>query len=76
MRTVVDGQQRIRAILGFLNGDFKISSAHNKKFKGLAFDDLPDDVQDSFRNYEKGATIALVIADCVSINLFNLIDIG
>ena len=30
IRVVVDGQQRLRAILGFINGDFKISRAHNK----------------------------------------------
>jgi uncharacterized protein with ParB-like and HNH nuclease domain len=27
-RTVADGQQRLRAILEFYNGDYKISKAH------------------------------------------------
>lgn len=33
-RTVVDGQQRLRAILEFINGDYMISRAHNKEYAG------------------------------------------
>ncbi|CAI8819947.1 GmrSD restriction endonuclease domain-containing protein [Pseudomonas chlororaphis] len=54
VRTVVDGQQRLRAILGFINGDFKISRAHNKDYAALTFDDLPEEVQSEFLKYEIG----------------------
>ncbi|WP_426174893.1 DUF262 domain-containing protein [Massilia sp. TWR1-2-2] len=54
IRTVVDGQQRIRAILGFINGDFKVSRAHNKEFASLSFSELPEDIQSDFLKYEIG----------------------
>lgn len=54
VRTVVDGQQRLRAILGYINGDFKVSRAHNKDYAALLFNDLPEDVQSEFLKYEIG----------------------
>jgi hypothetical protein len=42
IRTVVDGQQRLRTILSFISGDFKVSRAHNKELANLTFDELPD----------------------------------
>ncbi len=54
VRTVVDGQQRLRTILGFLAGDFVISRAHNKELAGKRFEDLPPDLQSEFRKYEIG----------------------
>lgn len=57
IRTVVDGQQRIRAILEFINGDFRISSAHNREFARMTFFDLPDETQHDFRNYEIGCDL-------------------
>ena len=36
VRVVVDGQQRLRAILEFISGAFRISRAHNREFAGLA----------------------------------------
>jgi len=54
IRTVVDGQQRLRAILGFIKGDFKISRAHNREYAGLYFDDLPEELKSEFLKYEIG----------------------
>lgn len=54
VRTVVDGQQRIRAILGFVAGDFRISRAHNKEFAGKKFEELSEDFQSEFLKYEIG----------------------
>lgn len=54
IRTVVDGQQRLRAILGYINGDFKVSRAHNKDYAAMMFEDLPEDVQSEFLKYEIG----------------------
>ena len=60
IRTVVDGQQRIRSILEFISGDFKISRAHNKEFAGYTFEKLPGDVQDDIRKYEIGVDVYLM----------------
>jgi len=57
IRVVVDGQQRLRAILGFINGDFKISRAHNKEFAGYTFERLPSDYQKSYLQYELGVDV-------------------
>jgi 5-methylcytosine-specific restriction endonuclease McrA len=48
---VVDGQQRIRAILEFLNKEFAVSKEDNKEYGGKEFDQLPDGVKTDFWNY-------------------------
>ncbi|NJN99324.1 MAG: DUF262 domain-containing protein [Anaerolineales bacterium] len=57
VRVVVDGQQRIRAILGFINNDFKISRAHSKEYAGLTFNLLPPEVQNDLLKYELGVDL-------------------
>jgi hypothetical protein len=60
VRVVVDGQQRLRAILEFINGDFKISRAHNKKLAGFTFAKLKD--QGSFLQYALGVDLVFDMA--------------
>lgn len=62
LRIVVDGQQRLRAILEYLDGDFKISRAHNKEFAGYRYDDLPEDVKRDFLKYEIGVDVLFDIS--------------
>lgn len=50
-RVVVDGQQRITAILEFLNGEFPLGRPYSGDFKGARFNDLPEDVQSDFLSY-------------------------
>jgi uncharacterized protein with ParB-like and HNH nuclease domain len=57
IRVVVDGQQRLRTILSFMDGDFKISRAHNKEYAGMRFGDLPDKVQNDYKKYEIGVDV-------------------
>ncbi len=57
VRTVVDGQQRLRAILDFIDGNLKISRAHNREFAGFTFDRLPDDIKKDFLHYEMGVDL-------------------
>ncbi len=57
IRTVVDGQQRLRTILSFYSGDFKISRAHHKELAGKDFDELPRDFKDDFLKYEIGVDL-------------------
>jgi hypothetical protein len=52
VRIVVDGQQRLRAIIGFVNEDFTISRAHNQELAGVPFSELPQEVRDDFYQYE------------------------
>lgn len=56
-RTVVDGQQRLRAILEFINGDYKISRAHNVEYANHTYEMLPEDVRNDFLKYELGVDL-------------------
>jgi len=57
VRVVVDGQQRLRAILGFINGDFAISRAHNDQLAGKRYNALPPELQKEFLRYELGVDL-------------------
>jgi hypothetical protein len=49
---VVDGQQRLRAIIDFHKGDLILREDHNPELGGVAFDGLPDAIQRAFLAYE------------------------
>ncbi|MBT9185158.1 DUF262 domain-containing protein [Pectobacterium punjabense] len=46
VRAVIDGQQRITAILGFLNNEFFLDDPYEGDYKNLYFRQLPVDIQD------------------------------
>lgn len=50
-RIVVDGQQRISAILSFLNNDFSLLAPYEGPFLNFRFSDLPKDVQEMILQY-------------------------
>lgn len=54
IRTVIDGQQRLRAILGYYAGDFAVSRAHNPEVAGLRYENLDPEIQTEFLKYEIG----------------------
>lgn len=47
IRTVIDGQQRISAILSFLSGAYELKAPYDGAYLGKKFDDLPEDVRDN-----------------------------
>jgi len=49
---VVDGQQRLRAILDFYHGSLPLSRRDNPDLGGVTFQALPDPVQRDFLEYE------------------------
>ena len=51
-REIVDGQQRLRAVLSFLKDGYKISSAHHREFGGKYFSQLDEDTQRDILKYE------------------------
>lgn len=57
VRVVVDGQQRLRSILSFMDGDYKISKAHNAEFAGKRYNDLPEAIQKDYLKYEIGVDL-------------------
>lgn len=50
-REIIDGQQRLTTIRDFVNNKFKLSSV-SKKYQGMKYEDLPEDISASFLAYE------------------------
>lgn len=46
-REIVDGQQRVTAFVDYFNNRFRLT-ASSKQFKGMRFEDLPDEQQQKF----------------------------
>lgn len=69
VRTVVDGQQRIRTILEFAAGGFTVLKAHNPIYYGKEFSELDDDAQNLFLQYEIGVDLLY------SVSLADMLDI-
>lgn len=51
-REVIDGQQRLRAIIGFYKNEFPIMKKHNKKFGGKYYYNLEEDEKLEFLDYQ------------------------
>ena len=49
---VVDGQQRLSAIIAFFDNNLTLSESSASTFGGLTYKDLPDSVSDRFDDYE------------------------
>jgi len=79
IREVVDGQQRIGAILDYINDKFTVSKVHNKSYGGLKFSELPDKVRESFLEFDLsvdflvGATDADVLEVFARINSYTVV---
>lgn len=50
-RIVIDGQQRLTAILSYLRGEFKLEKPYKGEFLNLKFDELPIDAKTDFLGY-------------------------
>ncbi|MCX5885689.1 MAG: DUF262 domain-containing protein [Proteobacteria bacterium] len=48
---IVDGQQRIRSILEFIDGEFSLSQKFNPEYADYGFNDLPENVKKDLWNY-------------------------
>jgi len=51
IREVIDGQQRITALIEYFDNLFKIQKSHNKEFGALSYSELPDSEKENFLNY-------------------------
>ena len=70
VRDVVDGQQRLRTILGFLRDGFKISKAHSSDFGGKFYSELPEGVQTAILKYELSVDLLLDAPDKEVLDIF------
>jgi hypothetical protein len=73
IREVVDGQQRLRAILSFVNDEFTIRKKHNKKYGGYYYSQLSNidaNVQSAILNYEISVDLLVNLPDNEILDIF------
>ncbi len=51
-RSVIDGQQRITAILAFIRGEFSLKKPYDGKLLGKNFSELPENIRNDFLRYK------------------------
>jgi len=69
-RIIIDGQQRLRSILEFLNDDFYISKSHNKEYGGLFYSKLPIDIRTDILKYEIGVDLLFDLSYEETLDIF------
>ncbi len=77
IREVVDGQQRLRTILSYLNDGFTISKRHHAKYGGLYFSQLgqvDDDIQANVLNYELSVDLLVNMPDPEVLDVFSRLN--
>lgn len=74
VREVIDGQQRLGAILDFLKDGFKVSKIHNEDYGNLYFTELPSNVQDDFLQYVIAANLVLSPQDEQALGIFSRLN--
>lgn len=69
-REVVDGQQRIRAILSFVEDGFSISKIHSETYGNFRYSHLPEEVQSKFLKYELSVDLLQDLEDRDVLDIF------
>lgn len=69
-REVVDGQQRLRTILDFINDGFKVKRVHNKDFGDKYFSELSEEVQSNFLTYKFSVDTLIGVEDSDIMDIF------
>lgn len=77
VREVVDGQQRLRAILSYLNDGFVINKKHNEKYGGYYFSQLNNvdlEIQSLILNYELSVDLLVNLPDKEILDIFSRLN--
>lgn len=70
IREVIDGQQRITALLDFVEGKFRLSRGLDAGYAGKTFDKLTDDEKDQFAEYSFICEVFQGIDDASVLEIF------
>lgn len=70
IREVVDGQQRLRAVIAYSKDDFPVVKSQSPSFGGQKFSQLPHDAQQRFLNYEFSVVLLEEVSDSDVLNIF------
>jgi uncharacterized protein with ParB-like and HNH nuclease domain len=69
-RVIIDGQQRLRAIVEFCSDEFSISKTHNREFGGVFFSDLPTETRNEILKYELGVDVLFDLSYEETLDIF------
>lgn len=69
-REVIDGQQRLTAIFGFIENKFEILKSHNSEYGGKTYSQLPEDIQEKILSYNLSTEIIKIKDDSLIYNMF------
>ena len=70
VREIVDGQQRLSAILDYLEDGFRLSASHHQEYGKLFFSQLPVSIQREFLDYEVSADLLIDASDSEVLDIF------
>lgn len=74
IREVVDGQQRLRTILEFINGEFTIMPIHNEEFANIVFQKLPDEIQQGILSFPLAVNTLIGTSDEDVLEIFSRLN--
>ncbi len=74
IREVVDGQQRLKTILSFVNDGFVIRRGHNNEFGGIFFSELPSEKQLELLGYEISTDLLVNLTDSQILDIFSRLN--
>lgn len=74
VREVVDGQQRLRTILSFINDGFFISRRQNEDLGGKYFSQLPEMIQNQILAYEVSVDLLINMPDSEVLDIFSRLN--
>ncbi len=69
-RIIIDGQQRLRALLEFCNDEFTISRSHSAKFANKIYSNLPPEIQRDLLKYELGVDLLFDLSYEETLDIF------
>jgi hypothetical protein len=70
VREVIDGQQRLRAVLGYMRDEFTVLKVHNPEVGGILYSELPNDIQRQILSYQFHVNFIEDIPDSEVLNIF------
>jgi len=76
IREVVDGQQRISAILDFVNGNYKLSNIVGEAYRNKAFADLAEMDKEAIRGYPFSCEILQGVSDADVLKIFARVNLN
>lgn len=70
IREVVDGQQRLRTIIDYINDGFKVKKVHNKEYGEKYFSQLDEDAQSAILTYKFSVDTLIGVEDSDIMDIF------